>query len=693
MSYIIQESDKKLIKQHVLNIRIKIDVYDKDENYIDTIVCGLVSGSCNIDANSDVRRTATFVLIPHKKVNTLIEEDSMIWINRNIILSIGIQRHRDGEYTYYQQGKYLIQTYSSTYDATTNQLTINCADWTSKLDGTKNGQLGALVTSFPAYKEYYEGAEDNYLFDTVSYSGNIFSVNLEDYSSYKSGDYMVLKIPSDNHGNDLFRINELAAIQITDLTTGQRISAGAMKSGYYYTLLITSASSAALTNQIPLEEIYDGVPLNYYIIRDGVITALERLGDIHEYNIDDIGEYQAMPQYNPDYVTYREENPLWNNIPYDLEYSVGDTVLSILNGFRDLYPNYEFFFDEKGTYIAQMIPSDEDDDVWLDNDFIQEVLISENFDIDTTTVRNVTEVFGASLDTDYTASSCSLSDDTYTINVDEYGDTYYTGDLIAIAFDVTNPSNAKIQIHTTYTDPDTGEVTMTLEPLTLLDQMTDNSLDAGTIEPGAMYVCKIKTRIENGYPVKHFYFLSQYQPQAINVLTDGTVSTEDYTCADGSVVKKYSMAYFKDFYNCRVVSFTTDPTSSFTIQKLGVLLNVYSGGEFDNIESDQRALARAEYENWKTCRLTDSITITTKICPWLDVNKKVSFKRSDKETLEQYIIQSVAHDPAGGTSSITMYRFRPLYMNSYGEGYDYGELTSNTYGSLQTSTYGLLGGE
>ena len=120
---------------------------------------------------------------------------------------------------------------------------------------------------------------------------------------------------------------------------------------------------------------------------------------------------------------------------------------------------------------------------------------------------------------------------------------------------------------------------------------------------------------------------------------------------------------------------------------------MYSGGEFDNIESDQRALARAEYENWKTCRLTDSITITTKICPWLDVNKKVSFKRSDKETIEQYIIQSVAHDPAGGTSSITMYRFRPLYMNSFGEGYDYGELTSNTYGSLQTSTYGLLGGE
>ena len=691
MSYIIQESDKRLIKQNVLNLRIRLDVYDKDSEYIDTLECGLVSGTCNIEASSDIRRTASFVLLPMKKVNTLIEEDSLIWINRNIVLSIGVQRHRDGEYVWYQQGWYVIQTYDSTYDATTNQLTINCCDWTAKLDGTKNGQLGALITKFPAYKEYYEGAEDNYKFDDVTYSGNTYSVSLEDYSSYKDGVYMVLKIPTENQGNDRFKVNDLESIEITDIITGRRISAGVIKAGYYYTLLITKAGTAALTNQIPLEDVYDGVPLNYYIIRDGVITALERLGDIHQYNIDDIGEYQAMPQYNPNYLEYREENPLWNNIPYDLEFSVGDNVLSILNSFRDLYPNYEMFFDTDNTYVARMIPSAEADDPWMTNDFLQQILISENFSIDTTTVRNVTEVFGASLDTDYTANSCTLSGTNYTIDIDEYGDQYYTGDLVAIAFDETNPDNATIQIHTTYTNKEGQTVTVTLDPLTLLDQMTDKPLEAGTIEPGALYVCKIKTRIEDGYPVKHFYFLSQYQPQAINVLTDGTVSDEDYECADGRIVKKYSLDYFKDFYNCRVVSFTVDTTSAFTIQKLGVLLNVFSGGEFDNIESDQRALARAEWENWKTARLTDSITITTKICPFLDVNKKISFKRSDKEQPEEYIIQSVSHDTAGGTSSISMYRFRSLYMEQI-DAQTYDDLTDKTHGSLTGYTYNDLGG-
>ena len=692
MSYEIQESDKRLIKQNVLNLRIRIDVYDKDSIYIDTLECGLVSGSCNIDASSDIRRTASFVLIPMKKVNTLIEEDSLIWINRNIVLYIGVQRHRDGEYIWYQQGWYIIQTYNSTYDATNNQLTINCCDWTAKLDGTKNGQLGALITEFPAYKEYYEGAEDNYYFENVSYSNSIYSVSSEEVDKYKKGTYFLLKIPADNVGADRFKLNNLEAIIMTDLTTSQRLGPGVLKAGYIYSFLITSANTAALTNKIPLEEVYDGVPINYYIIRDGVITALERLGDIHEYNIDDIGEYQAMPQYNKDYLAYREENPLWNNIPYDLEFSVGDNVLSVLTTFRDLYPNYEMFFDIDNTYVARMIPSSDADDPWMTNDFLQEILISENFSIDTTTVRNVTEVFGASLDTDYTASNCILSGTNYTIDVDEYGDKYYTGDLVAIAFDVTNPADATICIHTTYTDDQGQSITTTLEPLTLLDQMTDKPLAAGTIEPGALYVCKIRTRVEDGLPVKHFYFLSQYQPQAINVLTDGSVSDEDYECADGRIVKKYSLDYFKDFYNCRVVSFTIDTDSAFTIQKLGVLLNVFSGCEFENIESDQRALARAEWENWKTTRLMDSISITTKICPFLDVNKKISFKRSDKELPEDYIIQSVAHDTSGGTSSISMYRFRSLYIEQIDE-QTYDELTERIHNSLKVYTHNTLGGE
>lgn len=68
-------------------------------------------------------------------------------------------------------------------------------------------------------------------------------------------------------------------------------------------------------------------------------------------------------------------------------------------------------------------------------------------------------------------------------------------------------------------------------------------------------------------------------------------------------------------------------------------------------------------ENWKNCRLTDNITITTALLPFLDVNKKVSYRRSDSDVEHQYIISSISHDFSGFTTTITMYRFYPLYEN------------------------------
>ena len=126
----IEQSDLNLTYQHVINIWVKVDVYDKDMVYVDTIDCTLISGTFNMDANSDVRRTASFVLYPvHRKLDMLIRYDSMVWINRNIVLNVGIQDHRTQKYTFYKLGTFLIMTYDSGYDPVTNQLTLNCSDF------------------------------------------------------------------------------------------------------------------------------------------------------------------------------------------------------------------------------------------------------------------------------------------------------------------------------------------------------------------------------------------------------------------------------------------------------------------------------------------------------------------------------------------------------------------------------------
>lgn len=673
----LEQSDLILTYQHVLNLSIRVEVYDKDMNFVETMDCGLVSGTFNMDANSDVRRTASIVVSPNvpSQISFLIEEDSLTWINRNIVLQVGIQDHRTQEYTYYKLGTFVIMTYSSTYDATTNQLTLNCSDWMSKLDGSKNGELSALITSFPAYKEFYStestGGTDCYYFtkDEVNYSSGIIQITSEPHTKYTDGDYVVIQMPSTNVGNDKFRWNDLTTIPIIDLTTGMAVRPGAMLADYNYAFRFTN-STLELTSHIPIEKVVDGVPILYYIIRDAMITALTRLGMIYDYNIDNIGEFLGMEQYNEDWAQYRIENPLWDNIPYDLEFNVGDNVLSIITTLRDLYPNYETYFDEDGVFCCNMVPSQIADDPYLVDEYLQEILISENYDIDTSSIRNICEVWGASLEVDFTAESCTLSGQDYTIDIPEYGDTEFAGDRIAVQIENVNPENARIIVHTQYTEAE-GEETVTKEktfdPLEIYDEMTDEPLAAGVLEVGTMYVFKIKTKLVDGTtPIKYIYYQSEFQPQAVDVLTDGTVSDEDWTCADGTVVKVWSKEYFADKYGCKVknIHFTVDPGSALTIQKQGELLSVKQGGEFDNILSDQRAMARAIWENWKNARIVDTISINTKLCLFADVNKKVTFRRHDKEESEQYIITSVSHDFQGGTSTLALSHFYPLYIDA-----------------------------
>jgi len=676
MSRIVEQYDLNLVDQHVLNLSIKVEVYDKDLNYLDSMDCALISGTFSMDASSDVRRTASMIISPNIKhqLGLLIEEDSLVWINRNIVLNIGLQDHITEEYKYYKLGTFVIMTYSSTYDAVTNQLTLNCSDWMSKLDGTKNGELGALVTEFPAYKEFYStestGGTDCYYFKypDVHYSNKIYQVNSEKHTRYVDGDYVVLQIPMDNQGEDKFRWNSLEAIDIYDLSTGLKIKPGVMLTDFNYAFRFGN-NNLTLMSHVPVDKVEDGVPIAYYIIRDAMITAITRLGGLKDYNIDDIGEFLAMPQYNSNYASYRLQNPLWNNIPYDLEFNVGDNVLSIITTLRDLYPNYEAYFDEDGVFCCGMVPSRNEDDPFLTDDYLQSVLISENYDIDTSSVRNVCEVWGAALEVDFTADSCVLSGSNYTIDIPEYGDTMFSGDMIAVQIENTNPANALLTIHTTYTEYSGGTTTQvekTFPSIFIYDEMTDKPLAAGTLDAGTIYVFKIKTILVNGeYPTKYAYYQSEYQPQAMDVLTDGTVSTEDWKCADGTIVKVWSKEYFADKFGCKKknIHFTVDSSSAFTIQKLGEILSVKSGGEFENITSDQRAVSRAIWENWKSARLTDTISITIKLSLFTDVNKKVTFRRHDKDEAEQYIITSVSHDFTAGTSMLALSHFYPLYVD------------------------------
>ena len=351
--------------------------------------------------------------------------------------------------------------------------------------------------------------------------------------------------------------------------------------------------------------------------------------------IDDIGEFYGQQDTNPTgYVAYRKNNPDWNKLPYDLEFNAGDTEATIIEKIRDLYPNVEAYFDVYDNFCCNMIPSCNNDPVLLDNDYMQKIVIgdeTESITYDISSIKNVTEVFGKLYEVDRTSETCTYSSNVYSLSLTSYSS--YTYAIIAFTPKATNSSNPKIKINS-------------LDAIPLYKEYTTTYITSGTIIANEMNVIMIKMLSDGNFAA---YYLGQYQPHAICVLTN---NKDD---------KTYTKKYFEDKYNCKHVTLRVEEDSPFAVQKIGEVLDVKSGDEYESILSDSVASQNAIYQNKISTSRNDTVTLSTVLIPWLDVNVKVSYKRSNSDTIEQYIITSISHNLESTTSTLTLQKFYPLY--------------------------------
>lgn len=376
------------------------------------------------------------------------------------------------------------------------------------------------------------------------------------------------------------------------------------------------------------------------ILREALSTVLRQQGGVENMIIEDIGEFYGMESNNADYEEYRKNNPEWNVLPYDLEFDAGCTVGDQVDEITGLYPNIQKYFDVYDIFCCNMIPSCENDPVALSDDFLQEIVLADNAEsvtYDIENIKNVTEVFGTTYEVDRMAEAeqCTSNGDIYSLTLDEY-DKYTIGEYIAFIANVNNVDNMKLRINS-------------LDPVPIYFENTERGVTANTMLATQTYVLQLK-KVDDAW---RFYWLGQYQPHAICVLTD----------TDNDPV--YTKQYFCDRYNCKNVVLRIEPDSPFTIQKIGIVLDVKTGDRYDDIKSDTVAIENAIYENIKTSSWNDVVTLTTMCVPWLDVYEKVSWKKANSDDLNEYVIQSISHSLSSTvpTTTITMYRFHPLYYD------------------------------
>lgn len=724
MKRTITNEDKEIINQNVIELRCRIEIYDEiTGSLVDCVEGGLIDGKSSINADSTIRRTFDMTVSPLNQEKLKISQDGDIWLNKILKLKMGIKNLKTQEYVWWNQGFYVFKSATAKYDAVTNTISLSCVDLMAKLDGSKNGQIGDPIIKI-------DSAEKSPIWSSsVVYNTTDNKYCLRDY------EHFICVNDQDIVGKDPIKenteYNKLLSYDIGDV---------ALHNDILYECIVKTTvneewtSSHWKTTTKHWDKTDEPYVIKYNTISNSLFAVARDYANIHKIEIQEIGEYKAMSEYNPPssptsndgYRQYREESKVpirrdnpdseelklvetWNIVPYDLSFSAGCTILSIMQELINLYPNYEHYFDVFGSYCANMIPSSYKDPIILDYEFINSVLISENTTVNLSDVKNIQMVYGKSFSADWYNDGKNTEDEpptysrigddwVYTVKYTDYGDTYVNGDVISFICPQTNNENSKFIISGVKDlTPDKNDYI-----IDIYDENTEKPLAAGKLIKNRIYTFKIKTRYIGEELVTRLYYLGTFQAQSLSALVtnaDGMYidcktwhplkdyEPGDYVYYEGNYYKcllenanklpsnviywsvcnrnkLYDKEYFIEKYGVDNVVLNIIPDSPFAIQNLGEeILNVNTGGDYEKITSDSLAAERSNYELWRSSRLPDNITITTKILPWLDVNTKITYKPCSESEPRQYIIKSISNNWKAGTTEIKMIRFYPLYQD------------------------------
>jgi hypothetical protein len=285
-------------------------------------------------------------------------------------------------------------------------------------------------------------------------------------------------------------------------------------------------------------------------------------------------------------------------MPYEIEFDATKTYYDVLNEIISLFSYYEMFFNEEGIFVIQKIPHQDSDNVVLTHEFFSPIVISEGTTTSFKEVYNKIEVWGQSLEPDFTTSTCTYntSTKTYTATLDtiEGLDNFTT---YSVQLPQTNPADSKLSIAgvTGYITDDKG-----------------NHIPANKLL--ATYNVFKYRKVNND-----FYWLGDYQVYA--------EASEEHL------------------------------SSPFHKSKIGEVKKVLTGDEYSKIYSNSLAQDRADYELYHACRLQETMSLNMIDIPWLDVNWLIEYQSYTTKDTNKYVIKQINGSSTSGIIDISMVLF------------------------------------
>ena len=674
----IGAEDYNVLKQQYIKKYIRLELLDFQYNIVDELSGNMTKCSINVDSNSDLRRSCDLGFVVTTSTFD-IKAGSKLWLDKFVRPYVGYENMRTGEIQWYNQGIYLVNNPQWSYNASTNEISMQALDLMSKLTGLRNGNLEGIPTKI---------AKDENVREAI-----IKTIELGGFTKYiceecKTKDGTIVPVPYD--------IEIDVGGTIYDILTGLR---DIMPNYQIY----FDINGVFHYEPIPLA--YDDPVLidddlfNNVLISENINTDFESVKNYVEV----LGHTWDVDYYSPSESTTVS----------------GSTITPTFVDLKTL---------EDGTAVGITLPVDVNSDSGINIDFLG---TNKIVDIDSQNVQSLSKdtewifqfVAGPILPDGYTqleyiqssgtqyidtrfipTSNTKISidfqvlsvvaDDTIigTINpncVIGYNTTEIyagfklgTGTSIAIATTVTSRHTAelsngvfKVDAQQKSFDQVTG-FSQTLTALIFASHYTGISDGAYGKCAAKVYSAKI---YESGVLVRDF--IPCKNPSGVIGLYD-TVNSQFYQNAGAGTFiagpeipstedKGGPFWRFMGHQQAQATSYDNNPYSPFYVgdpigsSSVGRIRIVLYGGEYDNIYSDDLAQQRADFEIYQRSRLNDSISMETIPIPWMDANIVISHRFGQKQEPSKYIVKSFSVDYAtGGTMTINAISWYPYYEES-----------------------------
>ena len=672
----IGAEDYNVLKQQYIKKYIRLELLDFQYNIVDELSGNMTKCSINVDSNSDLRRSCDLSFVVTTSTFD-IKAGSKLWLDKFVRPYVGYENMRTGEIQWYNQGIYLVNNPQWSYNASTNEISMQALDLMSKLTGLRNGNLEGIPTKI---------AKDENVREAI-----IKTIELGGFTKYiceecKTNDGTIVPVPYDieiDVGGTTYDI----LTGLRDIMPNYQIYFD-INGVFHYEPIPLAYDDPVLID----DDLFNNVLISENINTDfeSVKNYVEVLG--HTWDVDyyspsestTVNDNMITPTF-ADLTALEDGTAVGITLPIDANSTSGlnigflgtNKIVDIdSKNVQSLSKDTEWIFQ---FVSGQTLPSD-----YIQLEYIQSSgsqYINTGFKPNQDTKISITVDFPLSGTTWLYGSRTSAGSNSLGFLCE--GNSKYRFDYASSTNELATKPTGKFTI-----DSDknkcyiNGELVFTATYTTFaspVNMYIFNNNNNGSLSGGSsakLYNCSI---YDNGVLIRNFI---PCKNESGTVGLYDSVNNQFYQNAgSGTFVagpeippvedKGGPFWRFMGHQQAQATSYDDNPSSPFYVgdpigsSSVGRIRIVLYGGEYDNIYSDDLAQQRADFEIYQRSRLNDSISMETIPIPWMDANIVVSHRFGQKQEPSKYIVKSFSVDYAtGGTMTINAITWYPYYEES-----------------------------